>query len=115
MITDWIPAAVLVAIITVAGTIYGIRQTRKTAHETNKVNESEIIIRTLSEQVKTLTERQDKSDVKLAEATSKIEDMRSQIRRLSDSEWSLRRYVAILVDFIRRHDLDPPDPPDYSN
>lgn len=111
---DWIPAAVLVAIIGTVGTIYGIRSTRKTALETTKVNESDLIIRSLSEQVKTLTDRQDKSDVKLNAAYSEITDMRSQIRRLSDSEWSLRRYVTVLMDFIRSHNLDPPDPPDYS-
>lgn len=111
---DWIPAAVLVAIITVVGTVYGVQQNRKTARETNKVNESDLIIRSLSDQVKTLTDRQDKSDVKLNAAYTEITDMRSQIRRLSDSEWSLRRYVTVLVEFIRHHNLDPPDPPDYT-
>lgn len=114
MLTDWMPAAVLVAIITVAGTVYGIKQTRKTAKETNKVKETDLIIRTLSGQVEALTERQNKSDVKQAEATREIEDMRGQIRRLSDSEWSLKRYIRTLVEFIRSNDLDPPDPPDFT-
>lgn len=113
MWTDWIPAAVVVALITVAGTVYGIKQNRKTAAETNHISESEIVISALQEQVKNLTDRADKSDAKMADQSSKIDDMRSQIRRLSDSEWSLRRYVTILVDFIRKHDLDPPDPPDF--
>lgn len=104
MWTDWIPAAVVVALITGFGTVYGIRQNRKTAVETNKVNESDALIKNLSAEVK----RQDGRLDKLEET---IEAQGEQIRNLQTREWGLRRYVQRLIDFIKSNDLHPPDPP----
>lgn len=35
-----------------------------------------------------------------------------KILRLEQQEWSLRKYISTLIDFIRRNNLVPPDPPD---
>lgn len=111
MWTDWIPAAVAVAIITGAVGLYGHRQNRQTAHETNElaketneIAEADMLIKNLSADVKALRERADKTDTKLSEQAA-------QIRQLQQSDWSLRRYIQRLVDRLRAHGEEPPQPP----
>lgn len=104
MWTDWIPAGVLVALITVVGTIYGISKTRQSAKEANEIAEADMLIRNLSQQVQTLNERADKTDAKLSEQAA-------QIRKLQQADWSLRRYIYRLIDRLRALGEEPPEPP----
>lgn len=104
MWTDWIPVGIVVAAITVLGTIYGVRQTRKTAQETNKVNESDALIKNLAAEI----ERQ---DGRLDLLDQKVQQQGEQIRRLQAQEWSLRRYIYRLLDRLRTLGEEPPEPP----
>ena len=101
---DWIPVGIVVAVITVFGTIYGVRQTRKTAQETNKVNESDALIKNLAAEI----ERQ---DGRLDLLDQKVQQQGEQIRSLQAQEWSLRRYIYLLLDRFRALGEEPPDPP----
>lgn len=111
MWTDWIPAGVAVALITGIISFYGVRQNRKTATETNKINQSDSLIKNLSEEVKRQDGRLDKLEETIRQQGSTIESQGAEIRQLQVQEWGLRRYVATLLDFIRRNRLTPPDPP----
>lgn len=104
MWTDWIPAAVLVALITGAVTFYGVRKTRQSAKEANEINEADMLIKNLSADVKALRERADNTDQKLNEQAA-------QIRQLQQADWSLRRYIYRLIDRIRALGEEPPEPP----
>lgn len=104
MWTDWIPAAVLVALITLAGGIYATKKTRQSAKEANEINEADMLIKNLSADVKHLRERADKTDAKLTEQAA-------QIRQLQQADWSLRRYIYRLIDRIRALGEEPPEPP----
>ncbi|WCE39109.1 hypothetical protein PGC08_14030 [Brevibacterium sp. BDJS002] len=108
MWTDWIPAAVLVAIITLVGGIYATKKTRQSAKEANEINEAELIISTLKDDVKELRERADKTDAKLS-------GQAEQIRQLQQSDWSLRRYIYRLIDWGRSLGGEPPEPPSHLN
>ena len=109
---EWLPTAVAVALIGGAIAFYGHSQNRKTAKETNKlaketneISEADMLIKNLSADVKALRERADKTDAKLSEQAA-------QIRKLQQSEWSLRRYVYRLIDWGRSLGGEhPPEPP----
>ncbi|WP_350269309.1 hypothetical protein AAFP32_11970 [Brevibacterium sp. CBA3109] len=111
MWTDWIPAGVAVAFITGIISIYGVRQNRKTATETNKLNESDALIKNLSAEVKRQDGRLDKLEETILRQGETIDDQGEQIRRLQTREWSLRRYIYRLIDWGRALGGEPPEPP----
>lgn len=111
MWTDWIPAAVAVAIITVAGTIYGVQKSRKTAVETNRITESDALIKNLSAEVKRQDGRLDKLEETIRQQGETIDSQGEKIRHLQTREWSLRRYIHRLVDRLRALGEEPPEPP----
>lgn len=111
MWTDWIPAGVAVAFITGVISIYGVRQNRKTATETNKINQSDLLMKNLADEIKRQDERLDKLDQKVQAQGSTIESQGQKIKHLEQREWSLRRYIYRLIDRIRALGEEPPEPP----
>lgn len=108
---DWLPAAVAVAVITFVGTLVGIAMTRRTAKETNEINEADSLIKNLSAEVQRQDERLDRLDERVQRQDNTITQQGTQIRQLEANEWSLRRYVHKLIDKIRALGHDPPEPP----
>lgn len=104
MWTDWIPAGVAVALITGIISFYGVRQNRKTATETNKLNASDSLMKNLADEIKRQDERLDKLD-------QKVQEQGQKIKHLEQREWSLRRYIYRLIDRIRALGEEPPEPP----
>lgn len=102
---EWLPPTIAVAIITVIGTIVGVVMTRRTAKETNEINEADRLIQNLATEV----ERQ---DARLDKLDTTVQAQGEQIRHLQVQEWSLRRYIYRLIDRIRALGEEPPDPPD---
>lgn len=101
---DWIPAAVLVAIIGTVGTVYGVRKTRQSAKEEIRIRDSE----NLAKRVNDLWQRVDKQDEKIRKQDERIQAM-------VENENRLKRYIRVLVDFITLKGLEPPEPPnDYT-
>ncbi|MDN5586831.1 hypothetical protein [Brevibacterium aurantiacum] len=104
MWTDWIPAGVAVAIITGVISLYGVRQSRKTATETNKINQSDSLMKNLADEIKRQDERLDKLD-------QKVQEQGHKIKHLEQREWSLRRYIYRLIDWGKSLGGEPPEPP----
>lgn len=104
MWTDWIPAGVAVALITGVITIYGVRQNRKTSTETNKLNESDSLIKNLAAEVQ-------RQDGRLDMLDQKVQEQGEQIRRLQAQEWTLKRFIVRLMEKIKELGGEPPDPP----
>lgn len=111
MWTDWIPAGVAVALITGIISFYGVRQNRKTATETNKINESDSLMKNLADEVRRQDERLDKLDQKVQVQGSTIESQGQKIKHLEQRDWSWRRYVTILIDRLKSLGEEPPQPP----
>ena len=101
---EWMPPTIAVAIITVIGTIVGVVMTRRTAKETNEINEADRLIQNLAAEVKRQDARLDKLD-------TTVQEQGEQIRHLQVQEWSLKRYIYRLFDRIRALGEEPPDPP----
>lgn len=108
---DWMPPTIAVAIITVIGTIVGVAMTRRTAKETNEINEADRLIQNLATEVERQDSRLDKMDAKITEQGRRIAEQGEQIDHLRWQERSLRWYVNKLVDKIRALGHEPPTPP----
>ncbi|MDN6159430.1 MAG: hypothetical protein L0J13_16010 [Brevibacterium sp.] len=104
---DWIPAAVLVAIIGAVGTIYGVRSNRKSAKEEIQIRDSE----NLAKRVNSLWQRVDDQDEKIKTLNSRIQTMAQNETKLKALLAKSDHYIRVLVDFISRKGFDPPDPP----
>lgn len=102
---DWIPTAVAVAIIGGVIAIYGHRQNRKTATETNKLNASDQFQKNQADEIK-------RQDGRLDRLERIVEEQGQKIKHLEQRDWSWRRYVTILIDRLRAlGDDNPPEPP----
>ena len=105
---EWLPPTIAVAVITLIGTLVGVAMTRQTAKETNEINESDRLIQNLAAEV----ERQ---DARLDKLDQTVQEQGEQIRHLQAQEWSLKRYIATLIDRIRALGGEPPEPPPSVN
>ena len=105
---EWLPPTIAVAVITLIGTLVGVAMTRQTAKETHEINESDRLIQTLAAEV----ERQ---DARLDKLDRTVQEQGEQIRHLQVQEWSLKRYIAPLIDRIRALGSEPPEPPPSVN
>ena len=105
---EWLPPTIAVAVITLIGTLVGVAMTRQTAKETNEINESDRLIQNLAAEV----ERQ---DARLDKLDRTVQEQGEQIRHLHVQEWSLKRYIATLIDRIRALGGEPPEPPPSVN
>ena len=105
---EWLPPTIAVAVITLIGTLVGVAMTRQTAKETNEINESDRLIQNLAAEV----ERQ---DARLDKLDRTVQEQGEQIRHLQVQEWSLKRYIATLIDRIRALGSEPPEPPPSAN
>ena len=105
---EWLPPTIAVAVITLIGTLVGVAMTRQTAKETNEINESDRLIQNLAAEV----ERQ---DARLYKLDRTVQEQGEQIRHLQVQEWSLKRYIATLIDRIRALGSEPPEPPPSVN
>lgn len=101
MWADWIPAAIVVALITGTVSIYGVRQTRKTTKETNRVNEADRLIQNLAAEVA-------RQDGRLDQLDKKLQEQGEQINRMQAREWSLIRYIYRCIDRFRALGEEPP-------
>ena len=105
---EWLPPTIAVAVITLIGTLVGVAMTRQTAKETNQINGSDRLIQNLAAEV----ERQ---DARLDKLDRTVQEQGEQIRHLQVQEWSLKRYIATLIDRIRALGSEPPEPPPSVN
>ena len=101
---EWIGPTAVIGLLTVGGLYLGHIFTRRNDKDTLLLSSRDAHIDDLREDLKETRERLDK----LSET---VTQQGEQIRSLQVREWSLKRYVATLIDFIRHHKLEPPEPP----
>lgn len=101
---EWFAPGAIIGILTAAGAIFGVVFSRRNHSDTLLLSSRDDHIEDLREDLRDTRARLDR----LAET---VEEQGDQIRRLQVREWSLRRYVAVLIDKIRSLGHEPPDPP----
>lgn len=104
MSSDWYAPGALIGALTAIGTIIGMLFTRRSSTDTLLLASRDDHIDDLREDLRDTRDRLDR----LAET---VEVQGKQIHRLQVREWSLRRYVTVLIDKIRALGHEPPDPP----
>ncbi|RBP66449.1 hypothetical protein DFO66_103399 [Brevibacterium sanguinis] len=115
---DWLPT-IIVGLLGVGATYLGVVLTRRSNRDTNRVQQDQLKLQSRDNLIDDYQEQLARTDAKIsalearvAAQDAKIESQGEQIRKLQVSDWALRRYVYRLIDFIRAHGLEPPEPPE---
>ena len=101
---DWLAPSVVIGTIGVLATWAGLSFTRRNNKDTLLLASRDDHIDDLREDRREIRERLEKLEKTVAEQGE-------EIRRLQNREWSLRRYVVVLTDFIVSRGHEPPPPP----
>lgn len=72
--------------------------------------EFDVLAKNLSDEIKRQDTKIEQQDSRIETLTETVVTQGGKITRLERQEWSLRRYISVLIAFIRQHDLDPPEP-----
>lgn len=102
---EWLGPTAIIGLLTAGGLWLGHIFTRRNNKDTLLLSARDDHIDDLREDLKETRDRLDG----LAKT---VDRQGEEIRVLQAREWSLKRYVSMLVDFIKQHNLDPPKPPD---
>lgn len=112
---EWLGPTAVIGLLTVGGLYLGHIFTRRNDKDTLLLSSRDAHIDDLREDLKATRDRLDKLSETVNEQGETITRQGEQIRSLQVREWSLKRYVATLIDFIRHHKLEPPEPPQDLN
>lgn len=72
--------------------------------------EFDVLAKNLSDEIKRQDTKIEHQDTRIETLTETVVAQGGKITRLERQEWSLRRYISVLIAFIRQNDLDPPEP-----
>lgn len=72
--------------------------------------EFDVLAKNLSDEIKRQDTKIEQQDSRIETLTETVVTQGGKITRIERQEWSLRRYISVLIAFIRQHDLDPPEP-----
>ena len=108
---EWIGPTAVIGLLSVGGLYLGHLFTRRNDKDTLLLSSRDTLIEGLREDLKETRQRLDNLAKTVDQQGETITRQGEQIRSLQVREWSLKRYVATLVDFIRSHKLEPPEPP----
>lgn len=115
-IDAWMPAIVVAALTGVVAWI-GHLYRRWSDRDTNLVQTDQLKLQARDAHIDDLRELLKEQagkiaamEARVAAQDAKIDSQGEQIRKLQVSDWALRRYVYRLIDFIRSHGLEPPEP-----
>lgn len=108
---EWLGPTAVIGLLTAGGLWLGHIFTRKNNKDTLLLSSRDSHIDDLREDLRDTRQRLNELAATVDRQGETIHQQGEQIRGLQVREWSLKRYVAVLIDFIRRHQLEPPKPP----
>lgn len=103
-------SSVLAAIVTAIVNSKRNKSQSETEARAQFSSEFDALAKNLSDEIKRQDTRIEQQDSRIETLTETVVTQGGKITRLEWQEWSLRRYISVLVAFIRQHDLDPPEP-----
>lgn len=104
----WLAPGAIIGALTAVGTVVGIVFSRRNHSDTLLLSSRDEHIEDLRQDLRDTRDRLDKLD-------QTVQEQGEQIRHLQAQEWSLKRYIAILIDRIRALGSEPPEPPPSIN
>lgn len=108
---DWLAPSVVLGAIGALATWAGIAFTRSNSKDTLLLASRDDHIEGLRKDLNETREELRQMRIDLQKQGQQISEQGEQISRLQIREWSLRRYVIVLRDFIVARGHEPPDPP----
>ncbi len=108
---EWLAPTAVIGLLGAASVFIGRLFTRRNDKDTLLLASRDSFIDDLREEIKDTRERLGTVETTMQAQSERLDTQAKQIHDLQTRNWGFRRYIQLLVDFIRANDLHPPDPP----